>query len=1287
MGNVMRSITARLPRSARGRTLATLAGLAVVGVLLRHAWWTTLPLSAGDWQWWGPGRLHQWFPWPTIWDQTLGFGGESRFEDAFRYPVYAVSGVVGFLGGSWTVAEKLVYFLPFAVLLPGAGWLFAREVMGRTRWALLAPLLLVASSYLILEANVHVPLTIAEAVGLLALTAFLRAMRRRSIPWAIGVGLLLAVTMVFDARPAYLVGLLMALYVVVLALADLSWRRTLRRVLLAGLAAAVFGITQAYWLLPLLAYGHTPHLPTPPLPNFNVITLDHGITGVSDFWTGGPEALLVEAPLNPAFMILPLLAIIPMLRRRVAPEVLWLTLAAVIAAFMAKTDNPPLGALYDWMYLHIPGWRLFREGSKFLYIVVAAYSVLVPMALQQLAGQAASARLKWRPAARAAAAAPLVAVVAICASSLVVLESGVLDSTTNPTAEPQSFVKLTQLLSADSKPGALMWFGEPVVLGTLDRNHRFVVASAQHSVAFMTGTLTENQVHHRDLFQYFCADSSLPFCYLSKGEFQYLAQVNGATYAVAPGGNGTGVLPNGITRQWLREQLTSMYGPPQTLGTGADSLLVWRLGATGPVARTAAAVALVDSGPWSLSQTLPALQALGVPAVYQQSLDSADYPRAPASLRDTIPVMPRINGACHSETSGPIAVFVQTTSTAVQATIGVQAVSLPLLALPSSAPGWGVFGPIQASAGTVEVETPGPTSGPCISWSPLAQSVLGSGSADMATAQVGSQGERIVAPLPASLDAWTELDRSYDLGWRLGGAAPTAVGDGLLNLYYSAPGTKAAKGVHNGELIFEYSTLTAERIGEGVAALGAIGAIVLMVIARREERRAILQERIDEPAIPAFESRVVPYIAGAALVMLVVAALASASEWLGLPSHFAIAVSSDPYRLDVGYDAAAIGLVVIAVMVSCFERVRPRRQATVPAVHRPASLVAVSLLCVGVLLVLSACDTAAPGSPSAALQQAQAAGATSTDIAAASLENALVQRQAQDPNACIADYTEALTGFPTLASAYAGRADCYMSSSADAPAAVHDYTRAINLSPENPGLHLRRAVAEAASGNEESAAADYLRAAAIPSATQDEFLAAVGGLLSLQQYGDARTALDEGRADFPNSGVVDLAAARLDIALSDDTAALAEYQAAELLLPSGNERARLFADLCSFYVIRHDYMQALTDCRESTQNTTAGAGAYDNMSVADLALGNLTSAIADLTSAIDAFSGNINPQAQPSGVDGFGLALLLEARARAEVEAQQLPAAVADFNDAISALPPGTPDIEARLKGELESTT
>ena len=164
-------------------------------------------------------------------------------------------------------------------------------------------------------------------------------------------------------------------------MADRELAAFLRRTALGAVAGAVFVGLQAFWLVPLLTYHGGVGLPIPQAPNFNVLTLGHGLTGVDAFWTGGTPAQLVQAPLNPAYMILPLLALTPVLARRMRPEVLWLVVAALLFAFFAKTDNAPLGGVYDWMYIHVPGWKLFREGSKFLYIVMLAYAILIPIAL------------------------------------------------------------------------------------------------------------------------------------------------------------------------------------------------------------------------------------------------------------------------------------------------------------------------------------------------------------------------------------------------------------------------------------------------------------------------------------------------------------------------------------------------------------------------------------------------------------------------------------------------------------------------------------------------------------------------------------------------------------------------------------------------------------------------------------------------------------------------------------------------------------------------------------------
>ena len=358
--------------------------LGVVGLLVWRVWLTSVPLTSGDWNWESHGAAAAWFPWPSIWNTTLGLNGENVFLNVFRFPVYALGGFFSTLGASWSVVEKLIYFLPFAVVLPVAGWLLAREILGNTKWTLLTPLLLLGSTYFVIEANSEIPLALAEALGCLALVTFIRSMRRVSLRWGLVTGLLVGVTATMDIRPAYLVVLLMVGYLVILTIAEKGSPLFRRRLIIAAVAAATFVGSQAYWIVPYLTYGGRVQLPIPQTPDFNVITLEHGLTGVSAFWTGGNPANLVEAPLNPLFMVLPIVALVPLLRRRPSPELVWLSLAALVAAFLAKTDTAPFGALYDWMYRHLPGFNLFREGSKFLFIVTVAYAILIPASLRSL---------------------------------------------------------------------------------------------------------------------------------------------------------------------------------------------------------------------------------------------------------------------------------------------------------------------------------------------------------------------------------------------------------------------------------------------------------------------------------------------------------------------------------------------------------------------------------------------------------------------------------------------------------------------------------------------------------------------------------------------------------------------------------------------------------------------------------------------------------------------------------------------------------------------------------------
>lgn len=1263
------------------RPKTVMACLAAIGLLVRHAWISTMPLAAGDWHWPDRERLLQYFPWPSVWDSTLGLGGENRFVQAFRFPVAFVSGLLATIGANATVIEKVLYFVPFAILLPVAGWLLAREIMGSTRWALLTPLLLLGSTYFLLESDGEVPLTLAEVISFLALLAFIRTMRRRTLRWALATGLLLALTAAYDIRPAYLGGLLMAMYFVILAVSERGWSVLGRRVLLGAVAGAAFIGTQAFWLVPLLIYHGNAGFPTPQAPDFNIITLGHGLAGVSAFWTGRQPAQLVQAPLNPAFMILPLLAVTPLLARRLRPEVVWLILAALCFAFLAKTDNPPIGGLYDWMYIHVPGWKFFREGSKFLYIVALAYAILIPIALATGFRWASKRRRSSRQLmARSAVSLALVGVIALSCSSIAVLQTGVLGSTTTPTAEPSSFSTLSDMLASDQRPGSVLWFGQPLISqGT--RNHHFLVASPLHPAVNLTGNFSSTKLNQRDPFQLYCANNLVPYCYLDEQLFPHLTRVTGAGYVVVPRSNSTvGALPRGITRAWLGQRMTSIFGPASILGTGNTQLLVWRLTSPAPAVTSSEAVALVDSGTWSLPTILPALQALDIPAAFRQSFDNVHYPPAPATLPDSIRVIPRSDGGCLGTSAGSDAVMARSTATSVILSVGGATQTLPLLSLPSRAPGWGMYGPITVGAGNVPISPAGAsaavTVGPCVAWSALTVQAMAVPTNTAGAISIRSNGEQLQATPAEASARWVELRRYFDPGWQLGGRKPTSLGDGLFNLYHldSAQLAKAS-------LNFSYSTIPWERIGQGIAVAAVLGALLLLLVDLRRRQPAATTDVSDRDELE--ESRVAGWIAAGGIALLAVTAIAVTIEWFGVPSTAPVtSFAADPYAIDIGYGAVAIGVLLLSVAVRVgTHTVRSGRASG----RGRRALLPVRIGAAGAVsaLLVSACGASASDIQNL-LSEAQQAGSVAPSILGASLEDARLQRAARKPGLCIADYTTALQDFPNLVRAAVGRGDCYLNGGGNAAAAVHDYSQAISLSPHAPDLFLRRAVADRVVGDVDAATADYRRAVAIPAANADQNLTAVDGLVALGAYDDARFVDVQAVSRDPGSALLHLGGADIAIATGDDQLADQELATAEHLATGRSQTAIVLSHVCHVDVLRHSYDRAVADCAESAQLSGSGSGAYDDLAAAQLALGNGSSALVAVDASISAFIANIGPYAQAAGVDGFGLSKLYAARGWIEVQLHLSPDAIVDFRRALQAvLPSGGPSTRARLKAYI----
>lgn len=309
---------------------------------------------------------------------------------------------------------------------------------------------------------------------------------------------------------------------------------------------------------------------------------------------------------------------------------------------------------------------------------------------------------------------------------------------------------------------------------------------------------------------------------------------------------------------------------------------------------------------------------------------------------------------------------------------------------------------------------------------------------------------------------------------------------------------------------------------------------------------------------------------------------------------------------------------------------------------------------------------------------------TSQSTVGGSLDDARLQQAAHDARSCVADYTTALKTFPNLVTAYTGRAGCYRSGGQDSAAAIHDIDRALTLSPGEPQILLQRAAADRGVGDLRAARDDYRAAAFAPSSSPTDVLVAINGLIVIGDSVVAHDILVAATARFPISAIVRLGVVDLATADDDDilaTTALA--QAVQLAGTNNRDLVSVLSQMCSIQVTLHQYQPATDTCQRAATMGQDGSGAYDDLAAAHLGLGQLDQGLVDMTAAIGAFQGSVGPNAQPAGVDGFGLANLLEARGRLYVEHHQVQLAIADFRLAARILAPSSSDFAARLKGDI----
>ncbi|MFH1047817.1 MAG: hypothetical protein V1738_05940 [Patescibacteria group bacterium] len=351
----------------------------LISILTHFRWFNGFGyLAHGDWLVQLSETAGRAFALPFIWN-SAGLGGVN--VHAPFYLMHIVQGGLSVLGLPFGVVERLEYLWPITILSYIGIFFLIRRVTKSDLGAFVGSFVYSLNVYFLLIQTQHLYIMLADALAPLAVLAYINALDRRRLSDMVWAGLALFIVSATDFRIFYILVLVLSTYALARAVHDGAFRhakKLLQSGLVAGLPYVLVLLLSLYWVI---GFASTTTLTSNDLldrPIFGgAVPLASAINIHSGGWTGGAADWFASNPVPWWFWAYPIAAGIGFWVARRQRYVQFFLFISLFAIFFGKQLNVPFGDTYRWMHANFPGFNAFREASKFKFLLVMGYSVLI----------------------------------------------------------------------------------------------------------------------------------------------------------------------------------------------------------------------------------------------------------------------------------------------------------------------------------------------------------------------------------------------------------------------------------------------------------------------------------------------------------------------------------------------------------------------------------------------------------------------------------------------------------------------------------------------------------------------------------------------------------------------------------------------------------------------------------------------------------------------------------------------------------------------------------------------
>lgn len=372
-----------IQKTLSNRTVVNAVAFGIILLIFRVWFFTGDTLSSGDW--------------PYLYAENIQ---EFRiFEPPFIWlePYYRLTAKLGmFLGLSWELSERLFWFFPFVFLVVYSSYQLTKSWIGSLIYSTNPYILMIVGGG-------QMGVALAYAMAPLVLYRIMLLQRNAYRIQMVNAGAILAVQLMFDPR----ISLLTAGIIFLWMLFNRAEIRTVSKTIITVAFALILNL---FWIIPLVQNPEAANIDElsaskDAVEYYSVARFPQAFSLLHPNW---PENIFGKVYLMRwEYLFVPIIAFSGLLfisrtqhatvksqnhnekfKTNVSAmqqfhhkTIHFFIVLALLGAFLAKGINEPFGILYQWIFLHVPGFVVFRDPTKFYVLVALSYSVLIPYSL------------------------------------------------------------------------------------------------------------------------------------------------------------------------------------------------------------------------------------------------------------------------------------------------------------------------------------------------------------------------------------------------------------------------------------------------------------------------------------------------------------------------------------------------------------------------------------------------------------------------------------------------------------------------------------------------------------------------------------------------------------------------------------------------------------------------------------------------------------------------------------------------------------------------------------------